>query len=714
MRKILILILGFYGFLFANNNDKIINIKITPEPPVLDGAIDPCWSRADSAVKFFQLSPYYGKEPTRKTVARILTTKKSLFCLMVCYDDRSKVQAYKGTLDNISGDFCSLMLDTFGNGRTAYKFAVSASGVRSDCRLVDDARNRDYSWDGIWFAESKVYDWGYVVEMEIPYKSLQYNDDLLHWGLDFDRLIAENNEDIYWCPYAENTGQRVSEFGKLVFNGFRPTVRGMHLELYPVGLAKAEYQPDGSYDMKPNIGMDVLYNPSPKLTFQGAVNPDFAQIEADPYEFNISRYETYYAERRPFFTEGNEIFMASGKQRNMGFYSPMELFYSRRIGRKLPDGSEVPLWAGAKTFGRIQEWEYGSFLAVTGDAEYTINNETYKEKQAVFGSARLKRQIMGNSSIGFLFVGKHSEVSDNGVLDIDGAFRGSNWQLAYQLARSYRNDKGDFAGSAGLTVLKENMILGLRGRYIGDNFDIDDVGFVPWKGTAELIGLGGPRWYFKDGYIRSVLFYFGPVLSYEKIDDFTDYGGLIGFNMQFRNNWGFEINTTYTRSKERDVTFDYYSHHLSSWYHISPRWHANLNGSYSKTYNFYRDYLAFYTYWNAYISWQVSRNLQIGTSASVFVEGNPQGEVEEVTYNSRPFISANPINNMSVRVYLDNLFLRSSGQLEQLVGGLLFSYNFSPKSWIYLAINEVQYRPEEMLKVRDRAAVFKLKYLYYM
>jgi len=714
MKRLIILVLCFYGFLFANNADKVMNIKTSLSPPVIDGIIDPCWSRADSAVDYFQLTPYYGKEPSRRTVSRILTTKKSLYCLMVCYDNRSHIQSYKGTLDNINGDNCSLMLDTFGNSRTAYKFAVSASGVRSDCRLIDDARNRDYSWDGIWFAEAKVYDWGYVVEMEIPYKSLQYNDDLLHWGLDFDRWIAENNEDLYWCPYEESVGQRISKFGKLVFNGFRPTVRGMHLELYPVGIAKADYQPDGSYDMKPNIGIDVLYNPSPKLTFQAAANPDFAQIEADPYEFNISRYETYYDERRPFFTEGNEIFMASGRQRNMGFYRPMELFYSRRIGRKLSDGSEVPLWAGAKTFGRIQEWEYGSFLAVTGDSRYTVDDTTFKEDQAMFGSIRLKRQIIGNSSIGLLFVGKHSESSDNGVIDIDGAFRGPKWQLAYQLARSYRDDQGDFAGSAGLTVVKENLILGVRGRYVGNNFDVEEVGFVPWKGTAELVGLGGPRWYFEDGYIRSILFYFGPILYYEKVDNFTDYGGLIGFNMQFRNNWGFEINTDFTRSKELDVSFNSYSFNLSSWFSINPRWHANLNGGYSRTYNFSRDYLAFYSWWNAYFSWQISRTLQIGTSVSAFIEGNPRGRVEELTYNSRPFISANPINNMNLRIYLDNLFLRSSGQIEQLIGGMLFSYNFSPKSWIYLAINEVQYRPEEVLKVRDRAAVFKLKYLYYL
>jgi hypothetical protein len=88
--------------------------------------------------------------------------------------------------------------------------------------------------------------------------------------------------------------------------------------------------------------------------------------------------------------------------------------------------------------------------------------------------------------------------------------------------------------------------------------------------------------------------------------------------------------------------------------------------------------------------------------------------VEEVTYNARPFISATPINNLNVRIYVDHVLMRSTGKLEQLIGGLLFSYNFSPKSWVYLAINEVQYRPEERLRVQNRAAVFKLKYLYYM
>ena len=235
---------------------------------------------------------------------------------------------------------------------------------------MDDARNRDYSWDGIWFAESEVYDWGYVVEIRIPYKSIQYDKNLDKWGLDFDRWIPANSEDLYWCNYEQSEGQRISKFGSLNLGEFRPQSSGLNLELYPVAISKITLNENDKYDVEGNAGFDMFYNPSPKLTYQLTINPDFAQIEADPFDFNISRYESYFSERRPFFTEGNEVFMASGRERGSGFYRPLELFYSRRIGKKLPDGSEVPLIAGTKAFGRADDWEYGGFLAVTGEENY--------------------------------------------------------------------------------------------------------------------------------------------------------------------------------------------------------------------------------------------------------------------------------------------------------------------------------------------------------
>jgi hypothetical protein len=724
MKKILIIVLLALPIVFnAQNNQKKIRLLKIEKNIKVDGIIDSIWFAADSVSDFVQNQPYNAVEPTRKTVAKVLTNANSLYCLMICYDDIENIQNLTGKHDDFSGDVVSFMIDTFGDNRTAYKFAVSASGVRSDCRLLDDARNRDYNWDGIWFAESKIYNWGYVVEMEIPYKSIQYNQTIDSWGLDFDRWRPINSEDIYWCKYEENEGQRVSKFGKLLLNNFRPSVTGLNIEIYPVGIAKATYIGDNKYNIDPSAGVDIFYNPSQELTFQLTAFPDFAQIEADPYDFNISRYESYFSEKRPFFTEGSEVFAPSGKQRSSGFYRPLEFFYSRRIGKLLPDGSEVPLQIGTRAFGRFNDLEYGGFLALTGKTKYKVDDENFIEEKAVFSSARIKKQILGNSSLGILFVGKHTVNNNYGVLDIDGAFRGSNWQAAYQFARSIKDDQGDFASSIGFTQFKESWINLLRTRYIGNKFNIDEIGYVPWRGTFNLVGLTGPRWQHNKGPVRAILLYFGGYANWEKVDNYTDHGGAIGFNMNFRNNWGFEINLDAGKSRDESINFSSYNASLSSWFNVSPNWSGNLWSGYSKTFNFSREYLAFYSWAGLSFNWKATNILNLGTSIDLFIEGNPENKIEDITYNSRPYFSLTPINSFNIKMYFDNVFVQSTDKIEQLIIGFLLSYNFSPKSWIYLAINEIRDRSERYdsndnlqprkMYIKNRAGVFKLKYLYY-
>lgn len=703
--------------------EKSFHLKKINLAPKIDGVIDPLWSETDSLSDFVQFQPYNGKTPTQKTIAKVLTTEDALYCLMVCVDDNSRTQINTGVLDNYGGDMVSIMLDTFGDKRTAYKFAVNAAGVRGDCRLLDDARNRDYSWDGVWFASSKVYDWGFVVEMEIPYRSIQYNEQLSEWGLDFDRWIPAGIEDIYWNQYEENEGQRISKFGKMVFDDFKPSVKGLNLEIYPVGIAKATYLQDNKFKIDPNAGIDVFYNPSQALTFQLTGNPDFAQIEADPYEFNISRYETYFSERRPFFTEGNEVFTPSGKQRNSGFYQPIELFYSRRIGKKLPDGSEVPLLVGSKVFGRLDDFEYGGFIAMTDEKEFKNDETTQKEDKAYFGLGRIKKQILENSSLGILVAAKHSAHNDNGFIDLDGAFRGSDWQFAYQLAESFNNQQGGFAASAGGMISKENWMTGIKGRAVSQNFNVDQVGFVPWKGTAEIVGLSGPRWYYNEGTIQQIMLYGGGFYGYEDADKAPDYGGLIGYNMQFRSNWGFEINLNIGKSKDSEIKYNSSSINFSTWFNTSPKWSGNVWGGYEKTYNFSRGYLSFYSWLGSEFSWRALDILNIGSSINIFVEGNPDNKIEDITYNTRPYFSLTPINDLNIRFYFDDVFVRSTDRFQQFIGGLLFSYNFLPKSWIYLAINELRDRSDEFdfaqillpnrMHTTSRVGVMKVKYLYY-
>ncbi|KAA3609341.1 MAG: hydrolase [Calditrichaeota bacterium] len=720
MRK-LILLLFLPVILFAQNNaEKILHLRKTTAKIKVDGIIDPAWVIADSISDFIAFQPYNGKEPSEKTIAKVLSTETSLFCLMICFDSKQVTEYQTGMLDNSGGDGVTIMLDTFNDKKTAYKLGISAGGSRIDARLLDDARNRDYNWDGIWFATTKRYDWGFVAEMEIPYKSIQYDKDLTEWGLDFDRWIIANTEDIYWCAYEENEGQRISKFGKLIFDGFKPSVTGLNLEIYPVGLLKTKYKGNDNYDFDPTAGLDIFYNPSSALTFQLTSNPDFAQIEADPFDFNISRYESYFSELRPFFIEGQEVFNPSGRQRNSGFYRPLELFYPRRIGKKLQDGSEVPLLLGTRAFGRLDDWEYGGFVAATGEKDYSVDGENYTEAKATFASARIKKQIMGNSTIGMLYVGKFEKDNTYGVLDADGAFRGDNWQLAYQMARSFKNYDGDYAGSAGFTQFGEKWVNMFRSRFIGEEFDIDQLGFVPWRGTWNTVLLTGPRWFREKGAIRTMMIYFGGYTNHEKVDDYTDRGGILGINFNYRRFWGWELNLDAGKARDNGQKYDEYSANISGWFNWSPKWNGNLWGGYSKSYNFNRDYLAFYSWVGGQISWNISKTLRVGSSFDTYLEGQPDGGIEDTFINARPFVSLTPMNNLNVRIYVDGLYTTSSDQLEELIAGFYFAYNFSPKSWVYFAVNEVQDRNNRFntrrphaLNVAARAAVFKVKYLYY-
>jgi hypothetical protein len=185
--------------------------------------------------------------------------------------------------------------------------------------------------------------------------------------------------------------------------------------------------------------------------------------------------------------------------------------------------------------------------------------------------------------------------------------------------------------------------------------------------------------------------------------------------MQFRDNWGFEINFNMGKSKDEDKKFDSYEISLSSWFNTSPNYSANLWGGYSKTYNFSRDYLAFYSWLGSEFNFKATDILDIGTSFNMWVEGNPNGNIADITYNARPYFSFTPINDLNLRVYVDNVYLRSSKQLEHVILGVLFSYQFLPKSWIYFAYNDYQNRDsiDRTFRVANRASVLKVKYLYY-
>lgn len=705
------------------NSDKILYSKKLNSEIIIDGKIDSSWSEADSTSDFFQFEPYFNQKPSVNTKVKVILDDFNLYCLFICYDDNPHlIMANNGMHDGFTGDIVSIMLDSYGDKQTAYKFAVNASGVMADSRILDDGRSRDYTWDGIWYAASKIYDWGFVVEIKIPFKSLKYNKDLTEWGLDFDRWRSYNREDLFWCKYEQNEGQRVSKFGKLIFTDIKPNQSGLNLEIYPVGISKVTSQ-NNKYKFEPDAGLDITYNPSEQLTVLFTANPDFAQIEADPFNFNISRYETYFRERRPFFTQGNEIFTPSGRENRSGFYSPLELFYPRRVGRILPNGKHVPLNFGTKIFGKIDDYDYGAFVSMTGKENYSFNNKDYEEPNAIFSAVRLKRKILENSSVGILFASKNYEYGHNSVFDVDGAFRETHWQLSYQFAAAVRNSKTDFAFSTGLKSFSKTWGTLFKLRGIGKNFDVSEIGFVPWKGTFSSALITGPNFIFDDGYISNIFTYIGTQVNYEDEDLFYDRGLIFGFDFEMRSGWDIEANINYGKNKDNLIKYDSFEINFDSGIRISQNWNGNIWLGYSRTFNFKRKYLANYSWIGSQVNIRPVNFFNIGSSLELFIETNPDNKIEDITFSARPFTSITPMNNLNIRVYVDNLYLRSSDKLERLLIGFLFSWNFSPKSWIYLAINELKNRINEFdnknsiissrLTTVDRVGVFKIKYLYY-
>ncbi|MBI4722145.1 MAG: carbohydrate binding family 9 domain-containing protein, partial [Candidatus Stahlbacteria bacterium] len=279
---------------------SFICLKVA-SPIIIDGSIDSIWHSITSIDSFTQWNHNEGKSSTESTKVYICSDKQNIYVAFQCFDSEpDKIDIKITPRDYWMGDQVWIMLDTFGDKTTAYDFGVTAGGVQSDDRVLRDGRKTDASWDGVWYSAAKITDYGYNVEMKIPFKTLRFKPGLTEWGINFFRYISRKNESVSWAPLKQSEGIRVSRCG--ILKGINPGRQGLHLEVYPVGLASYELN-----SIHPQAGLDFNWCfTSSQLSC--TTYPDFAQIEADPYTMNLSKYETYFQERRPFFIESQEVF----------------------------------------------------------------------------------------------------------------------------------------------------------------------------------------------------------------------------------------------------------------------------------------------------------------------------------------------------------------------------------------------------------------------
>ncbi|MFB6274192.1 MAG: DUF5916 domain-containing protein [Salinibacter sp.] len=384
-------------------------------PPELDGRLDEAvWAQADSATGFQQTRPSPGAPASHRTVARILYDDDHIYVGARMYDDPDSIAAQVLGRDEFGyTDRFIVSLGSYNNDRNAFRFRVGPAGSRVDGFLSSDT-NEDISWDGVWTAKTHIDSLGWTVEIRIPLSQLRYapipKNETATWGLNFKRDIARRSESVSWAPLDPTVGRTVSLYGSL--RGLRGLRASRNLEIRPYTVGRLERPATSTALRAPSewsarLGGDVRYGLTPNVSLRATINPDFGQVEADPSQINLSAFETFFPEKRPFFIEGADIFEVQQAPR---------VFYSRRIGRRpqgaVPDSadvSQVPdrtsILGAAKLTGRTKgNWEVGVLDAVTAQEEATILDENGNRATPVveptthYGVVRVRKNLRGGRS----------------------------------------------------------------------------------------------------------------------------------------------------------------------------------------------------------------------------------------------------------------------------------------------------------------------------
>lgn len=312
---------------------------------LLDGVMDePAWGRSAVATGFVQYEPDEGEPASERTEARVLYGAEALYVFMRAWDSRpDSIVGQVTRRDQKSySDALGVVVDSYFDRRTAFHFSVNPAGVQSDVYRYDDTEE-DAGWDAVWEVETARDPEGWSAEFRIPYSQLRFRDAPAQtWGINFVRELARREESSMWAPTSQDDGAIVSRFGEL--QGLRDLEPPRRLEIQPYTVGRLERAPGDPADpfYAPSrtfgtVGADVKYGLTSDLTLDLTLNPDFGQVEADPAQVNLSAFETFLPERRPFFLEGSSIFNF-GIALGDGDGANESLFYSRRVGRA-PHGS---------------------------------------------------------------------------------------------------------------------------------------------------------------------------------------------------------------------------------------------------------------------------------------------------------------------------------------------------------------------------------------
>ena len=444
-------------------------------PLRLDGLLDErVYQDVAPVTEFIQQEPDEGALATDQTEVWVMFDADTLYIAARCWSaepDRMVANEMKRDSWGMFGnESFTVALDTFYDRRNGFGFITNPVGGLIDA-IITGERTFNMDWNTIWDARTTRFDQGWTVEMAIPFKSLRYRSGPAQiWGINLQRRVASTNEVSFLTPIpaADSQGGWYKMSASATLVDLEVPVSGTRLELKPYGITDLTTDLSGTpsvvNELGGNVGFDVKYGVTQGLTADFTYNTDFAQVEVDEQQVNLTRFSLFFPEKREFFLEGQGIFNFGGSSTNDAttFYfrggqnagtAPI-LFFSRRIG--LQDGRTVPIRAGGRLTGKTGPYSIGVLNVQTGDEMVSGADATN------FSVVRVKRDILRRSSVGALFTGRSISLDGGGAnqtYGVDGLFsfydnlnintylsrtqspRVSDDDLSYQTQVDYNGDR---------------------------------------------------------------------------------------------------------------------------------------------------------------------------------------------------------------------------------------------------------------------------------
>jgi hypothetical protein len=418
---------------------KIYQTAFAKSVPVIDGLInDDCWSQVEWSGGFTQSQPVENKPPSQETAFKILYDDNNLYLFVRAYDtEPDKISRIMSRRDNFSGDMVFVDIDSYFDKQTDFLFAASASGAKSDAVISQDGNNEDDSWNPVWNLKTSIDDKGWCAEMKIPLSQLRFgkkNEQI--WGLEVSRSIYRIQERSQWQFIPKGSPGRVHLFGEL--HGISQITPKHQVEIMPYAVARTERFEKITGDpfntgklSKFSAGLDGKIALTNDFTLDFTVNPDFGQVEADPSEVNLTAFESYFSERRPFFVEGKNIFEFMPNQTIVihNMYAD-NLFYSRRIGRyphnypslggnefvRMPESTTI--LGAMKISGKTKKGlSVGILESLTAREDALIDNAGVRRKETVepltnYFAGRVQQDFnKGETTIGGMFTAVNRDIN---------------------------------------------------------------------------------------------------------------------------------------------------------------------------------------------------------------------------------------------------------------------------------------------------------------